>query len=72
MAFKVFVKVFICFKVPILILRWCMHNICMVEGSICGLFNFGGMVGSSYISVSAGMCMITWVFRKGPMRGVKF
>ena len=26
-----------------------------------GLFNSGGMVGSLYISVSADMCMITWV-----------
>ena len=48
-----------------------MHNICMVESSVRGLFNYGGMVGSSYISMSASMCMITWVFGKGLMRGVK-
>ena len=64
-SFKVFVKVFIRSNVPILILRWCIL-------SIRGLFNFGGMVGSSYISVFAGMCMITWISGKGLMRGVKF
>ena len=36
-----------------------MHRICIVEGSMGGLFNSGGMVGSSYISVFAGMYMIT-------------
>ena len=49
-----------------------MHRICMVEDSMCGLFSFGGMVGSSYISVSADICMITWVFGKGLIRGVEF
>ena len=49
-----------------------MHNICIVECSIRGLFNSGGMVGSSYISKFAGMCMITWVSRKRLMKSVKF
>ena len=57
--FKMFVKLFIFSTIPILIFRWCMHRICMVEGSMRGLFSSGGMVGSSYISVSVGMCMIT-------------
>ena len=37
------------------------YRICIVEGSMCGLFNCGRMVGSSYISVSAGLYMIIWV-----------
>ena len=49
-----------------------MQRICMVEGSICGLFSSGDMVGSSYISMSASICMIIWIFEKGPMKGVKF
>ena len=49
-----------------------MHRICMVEGSMHGLFNFGGMVGSSYISVFVSMYMITWISGKGPIRGIKF
>ena len=37
-----------------------------------GLFNSSGMVDSSYVSVSVGIYMITWVSGKGPIRGVKF
>ena len=67
-----FVKVFICSIVPTLILRWCIHRIYMVEGSMCGLFSSSSMVGSLYISMYAGMCMITWISEKRPMKGVKF
>ena len=49
-----------------------MHRMYMDDGSICGLFNFGGMFGSSYISISTRIYAITCVSRKGPMCGVKF
>ena len=42
----------------------------MVDGSTRGLFSSGGIVGSSYVIVFAGMCAITCVFRKDPMYGV--
>ena len=45
---------------------------CSVDGSICGLFSFGGMVGSSCVNVSAWMCAITCALGKGPMCGLKF
>ena len=45
---------------------------CMVDGSTQGLFNSSGIVGSTYVIVSAGMCAITWVFRKGSMYDVWF
>ena len=43
---------------------------CMVDGSTWDLFNSSGIVGSSYVIVSASMCAITCVSRKGPMNGV--
>ena len=45
---------------------------CMVDGSMWGLFNSSCIVGSSYVIVSAGMCVIIRVFGKGPMYGVWF
>ena len=39
----------------------------MVDDSTQGLFSPIDMVGSSYVIVSAGMCAITCVSRKGPM-----
>ena len=44
----------------------------MVDGSICGLFSFGGIVGSSYVIVSIGMYAITCVSRNGPIYGMRF
>ena len=44
----------------------------MADGSIRVLFNYGGMFGSLYVSVSARIYAITCVFRKGPVCGVKF
>ena len=43
---------------------------CMVGGSTLALFSSSGIVGSSYVIVSTSMCVITCVFRKGPMYGV--
>ena len=39
----------------------------MVDGSIRCLLISIGIVGSSYVIVSTGMCAITCVSRKGPM-----
>ena len=43
-----------------------------MDGSTCGLFNSRGIVGSSYVIVSADMCAIACVSGKGPMYGVWF
>ena len=40
-----------------------------MEGSIWGLVNPIGIVDSSYVIESAGMCVITCVFGKGPVYG---
>ena len=42
----------------------------MVDGSTWGLFISIGIIGSSYVIVSAGMCAITCVSGKGPTCGV--
>ena len=42
-----------------------MHRMCIVDGSTLGLFNSGGIVGSSYVIVFASMCAITCVYGKG-------
>ena len=55
---KMFVRVFICSPIPILMLTWCIQRIYMVEGSIRGLFRSDGIVGSLYISVFVGMYII--------------
>ena len=68
---KIVVNAFICSMFPtLLLLPWCTHRMCMVDGSTQGLFNSSGIVGSSYVIISAGMCVITCVFGKGPMYGV--
>ena len=43
---------------------------CMADGSTRGLFISIGIVGSLYIIVSIGMCIITCVSQKGPVCGV--
>ena len=58
--------------VPMLLFLWCMHNMCMVDGSIPALFSFGGMIGSLYVTICAGICAITCVSEKGPKYGVLF
>ena len=58
--------------VPTLLLQWCMHRMCIVDGSTFGLFISGGIVGSSYVIVSVGICAITCVSGKSPMYGVWF
>ena len=44
----------------------------MVDGSTRGLFSYRGIVGSSYVIVSVGMCAITFVSGKSLMYGVWF
>ena len=63
-------NVFMCSVFPMLLLLWCTHRMCMVDGSTRGLFISIGIVGSSYVIVYVGMCVITCVSRKGPMCGV--
>ena len=67
---KIVVSVFICSVFPMLLLLWCTHRMCMKADSTRGLFISIGIVGSSYVIVSAGMCAITCVSWKGPMCGV--
>ena len=67
---KIVVNVSISLVFPMLLLLWCTHKMCMVNGSIRGLFISIGIVGSSYVNVSAGICAITCVSWKGPMCGV--
>ena len=55
---------------PTLLLLWCTYRMCMVVGSTWGLFSFSGIVGFSYVIVSASMCAITWMSRNGSMYGV--
>ena len=47
-----------------------MHKICMASGSISGLGMFWGVVGSSYMIVSAAKCAMTCVSGNGPTSGV--
>ena len=44
----------------------------MVDGSICGLFSFGGIISSSYVIVFTTMYAITCVFQKSSMYNKKF
>ena len=67
---KIVVNVSISSMFPMLLLLWCTHRMCMVNGSIRGLFISIGIVGSLYVNVSAGICAITCVSWKGPMCGV--
>ena len=69
-SLKILVSVFICSVFPMLLVVWCTHRMCIEDGSTLGLYISLGIVGSSYVIVSAGMCAITCVFWKGPMCGV--
>lgn len=44
---------------------------CKATGSMRGLVYSGGLVGSSYCSVSGGMYVMTCVSAYGPMSGVR-
>ena len=46
--------------------------ICIASGSICGLFGSDGIVGSTYLIVTAAKWAITCVSGKGPIYGVRF
>ena len=69
-SLKIVVSVFICSIFPMLFVVWCTHKMCIEDGSTLGLYISIGIVGSSYVIVSAGMCAITCVSWKGPMCGV--
>ena len=64
------VNAFICSMFPTLLLLCCIHRMCMVNGSIRGLFSSSGIVGSSYVSVFASMCAITCVSENSHVYGV--
>ena len=44
----------------------------MIDGSICGLFSFGGIVYALYVNVSSKIYAIACASKKGPLNGVKF
>ena len=49
---------------------WCMHNTWMSQLSILGsIRSSGGIVGSSYVMVSALKCVMTCESKKGPSWG---
>ena len=49
---------------------WCMHNTCTSQLSIRGLIrSSGGIVGSSYVMVSALKWVMTCESKKGPSWG---
>jgi hypothetical protein len=61
------------FGIFILVFLWCMHNICIASGSMRGsLFSSGGMVGSVYVMVSGGKCMMTCVSSNIVLCGASF
>ena len=43
------VNAFNCSMFPTLLLLWCTHRMCVVDGLTWGLFSFSGIVGSSYV-----------------------
>ena len=49
-----------------------MQSICRVDSSFLGVFNSGGMVGSSYVIVSTAKCAMMCVSGNGPAYGLKF
>ena len=51
---------------------WCMQSICNVESSFLDMLSFGGIVGSSYVTVSAAKWTIICVYGNGPECGLKF
>ena len=56
-------------SVPMLWFWWWIQKMCIVNGSVQGLFMFWGVVGSSYVTVSALKWATTCVSRNGPMCG---
>ena len=51
---------------------WCMQNICSVESSFLGMLSSGGIVGSSYVMVSAAKWAIICVSGNRSECRVKF
>ena len=51
---------------------WCIQSICSVESSFLCMLSFGGIVGSSYVIVSAAKWAIICVCGNGPECGLKF
>jgi hypothetical protein len=61
------------FGISIVVFLWCMHNIRTASVSARGsLFSSGDMVGSVYIMVSGGKCMMTCVSSNIVLYGVSF
>jgi hypothetical protein len=61
------------FGILILVFLWCMHNIRIASGSMHGsLFSSGGMVGSVYVMVLGGKCMMTCVSSNIVLCGASF
>ena len=58
--------------VPMLLFWWCMQNICIEEGSFLGMLSYGGIVGSSYVMVSAAKWAIICVSGYGLACGLEF
>jgi len=55
-----------------LLFWWWMQNICSVDGYFLVILSSGGIVGSSYVIVSAAKWAMTCVSGNGPMYGLKF
>ena len=55
-----------------LLFWWWVHNICMVDGSFRVVLSSGGIVGSSYVIVSAAKWAMTCVSVYGPVCGFGF
>ena len=55
-----------------LLFWWWIHSICMVDDSFLVILSSGGIVGSSYMIVSAAKWAMTCVSGNGPVCGFKF
>ena len=51
----IFLIVSICSMIPMLLCRWCTHRILKASVSFRGSLGSGGLVGSSYLMVFAGI-----------------
>ena len=49
--FTMWVSLFSCSYVPMLLFWWCVQSSCSVESSFLGMLSSGGIVGSSYVIV---------------------
>ena len=62
----------VCFFDPIGVFLWCMHSIWIAQLSILGsIHNYGGIVGSSQVMMSALKCVIICESTNGLVWGLK-